>query len=232
MLCGFAAAKRNDMSPTSYFSSVAFGTERSTCSPSAIEGTSTVVVPTFFSRTVALKSLPISSFAGVVSTIVSSRSFVGSDFASSLLVIMERGLSQVSGTAMCSEGTRQPEVRSREATSCARLGTAATPKTNTISAAAMLINLLGISRKFTTFPLRRAVDGVSRSLRSAEEMRVSNWFDADSDEGPIVFAGDTDEPQRDYKSRNRNQPKPHFNSQRFQDFCYQYHAPMLPTNAG
>src|SRR5256714_1032415 len=221
MLCGFAVVKRNDMSPTSYFSSVAFGTERSTCSPSAIEGTSTVVVPTFFSRTVALKSLPISSFAGVVSTIVSSRSlfFAGSAFAWSLLVIKERGLSQVSGTAMCSEGTRQPEVRSREATTCARLGTAATPKTTTIPAAAMLINLLGISRKFTTFPLRRAVDGVSRSVRSAEEMRVSNWFDADFDEGPIAFAGDTDESQeRDYKSRNRNQPKPHFNSQRFQDF--------------
>jgi hypothetical protein len=64
-------------------------------------------------------------------------------------------------------------------------------------------------------------------------MRVSNWFDADSNAGPIVFAGDTDESQkRDYKSRNRNQPKPYFNSQRFQDFCYQYHAPMLPTNAG
>src|SRR3954466_12524111 len=223
MLCGFAVVKRNDMSPTSYFSSVAFTADRSTCSPSAIEGTSTVVVPTFFSRTVALKSLPISSFAGVVSTIVSSRSlfFVGSAFARSLLVIMERGLSQVSGTAMCSEGTRQPEVRSREATSCARLGTAATPKTNTIPAAAMLINLLGISRKFTTFPLRRAVDGVSRPVRSAEEMRVSNWFDADFDEGPIVFAGDTDESQkRDYKSRNRNQAKPHSILSASKIFCY------------
>ena len=52
-------------------------------------------------------------------------------------------------------------------------------------------------------------------------MRVSNWFDAGFDEGPIVFAGDTDESQkRDYKSRNRNQAKPHSILSASKIFCY------------
>src|SRR5947209_16185675 len=118
MPCCFPVVRRNDTSPTSYFSSVPSADGRSSPSPSGAEGTSTAAVPIFFSRTVALKSLPISSLAGHVCTIVNSRSFglAPSGCPSCPSSTEDRGFSQFSGTEMCSDGSRQPEVRSREPT--------------------------------------------------------------------------------------------------------------------
>ena len=184
MPCCFPVVRRNDTSPTSYFSSVPSADGRSSPSPSGAEGTSTAAVPIFFSRTIALKSLPISSLAGHVCTIVNSRSFglAPSERGSCPSSTEDRGFSQFSGIEMCSDGSRQPEVRSREPTICAGRGATANvmPK-NKMQARRTVVRLVGITRKFTPFPDARSTRRQNRLVAdSPNKLKILNRFDAGS----------------------------------------------------